>query len=223
MSDKKKKEKKPESRDKKFVKAIALAVILAAVSGVGVFFAINVNKETVYCFNNSYKAGDMLTKDMLTPIQVDKTIIVNGQKSNINSKFITDDNVNDILASGDKLRVDVGAGLFLTENTLVTQGGNAIENTMSSTALAITVKVDSTTGVTDDLRVGSRIDVICRLNGKTSVLEQIKVLSIDKPKGTINKVTLECSLEQAKVLAQANDEGYIHFALVGSGYQVEEQ
>lgn len=216
--------KQKESRDKKIVKAMVISAILAALVGVGVFFAIKVNKETVYCFNGDYSAGTQVKSDMLTPVEVDKTIVVGGQKSSINSKFVTDDNIQEILKSADKLRVDVGNGAFLTESALVVKGGNEIENTLTSNYIAVTVDVDNVTGVTNDLKAGSYVNVYLRVAGKSNVLQNVRILSVNKDKNkTLKSATLECDYAQSEVITQAQEEGSIQFGLLNSGYQEVKQ
>ena len=86
-----------QKRDKKIVKAIIISAILAILAGVGVFFAIRSNKDTVYAFKGQYSAGTTVTSEMLVPVEVDKTIVVGGQKSKLSSKFITKTNIEEIL------------------------------------------------------------------------------------------------------------------------------
>lgn len=224
MKKKEKIESPEKSRDKKIVRAIIISAILAAAVGVGVFFSIKVNKATVYSFKGDYTAGTAVKQEMLVPVEVDKTIVVNGQKSDINSKFITESQLQEVLASADKLRMDVGAGAFLTENALVEKGGNEIENALTSNYIAVTVEVDSVTGVTNDLRAGSYANVYLRVAGKSNTLQNIKILSVNKDKNkAIQSATLECDYAQAEVIAQAQAEGSIQLGLVGSAYQQVEQ
>lgn len=223
MSKKEKKEKvqsTTKQKDKKYARLLVLAVILAIGAGVGVFFSIRSQKATIYEFNGQYAAGTQVTANMLTPVEVDKTIVIGGEKSSVNSRFVTAGEIDEVLNSADKLRMDVGKGAFLTESTLVEKGGNQIENILTSTGVAVTVDVDSETGVTDDLRAGSFVNVYMRVAGKLNVIEGLKVISVqtDKNKG-ITSATLECDFEQSKVIAQAADEGSIRFGLTASGYQ----
>lgn len=212
-------ENKEKTRDKKLLRAIIVSVILAAGLGVGIFFALNSQTATYYEFNKDYPAGTAITAEMLTEVQVDKRIVIGGQKSNLNSRYVTDTEIREVLESGDKLRQDVGQGFPLTESVLVERGGNQIEQSMTQSAIAVTVNVDNVTGVTNDLRAGSFVNVFMRVAGKSNVLQRMKVLSVNnnKNKGLIS-ATLECNYEQAKILTQAADEGYIQFGLLGSAY-----
>ena len=215
--------KKEKTRDKKILRAIIVSVILAIGLGAGVFFALNSQTAKYYEFNNNYSAGTPVTANMLTEVQVDKRIVIGGQKSSLNSRYITETEIQEVLEKGDKLRQDVGQGFPLTESVLVERGGNQIEQAMTQNAIAVTVNVDNVTGVTDDLRAGSFVNVFMRVAGKSDVLQRMKVLSVNTNKNkNLVSATLECNYEQAKVLTQAADEGYIQFGLLGSAYTEQE-
>lgn len=214
------KQDKQKTRDKKLMRAIIVSIILAAGLGVGIFFALNSQTATYYEFNNTYTAGTQVKSEMLTPVQVDKRIVIGGQKSKLNSRYITESEIGEILKSGDALRQDVGAGFPLTESVLVTRGGNQIEQSMTQNSIAVTVNVDNVTGVTNDLRANSKVNVFMRVAGKSNVLQNMRVLSVNSNKNNgLISATLECNYEQAKLITQAADEGYIQFGLLGSTYQ----
>ena len=102
-------------------------------------------------------------------------------------------------------------------------GGNAIEMSMKSSAIAVTVNVDNISGVTDELGAESRVNVYVsyRASGTTLLLENMRVLEVYKNNdGSLNSATLEVNNDQALKLIEAQNNGSLHLGLVnGSGYQ----
>ncbi len=209
------------SKNKKIIVVLSISAILIVLLCFGIYKAIVSQKATIYVFNNTYKAGSTLTSSMLIPMQVDKNIVITGKSSDIGTQFITSKTFEDVIKSGDTLRVDVTANTFLTSTILTNQGGNEIENTMKSTAIAVTVDVDDVTGVTNELGVGSYVNISCIFGGSETIYESLRVLAATKDtSGNLISVTIECNYEQFQMITNASNGGYIHLGLINSnGYQ----
>ena len=210
-------------KNKVILIAIIAAIVFAAAGCFAVYQIMTPMRTTVYVFNAPYSAGTQVTADMLTPVQVDSTIVVAGRNTDISDRFVTGSNYQEMLQSGDSLRIDVNAGLPLMESMLSILGGNSIEMSMQSTAVAITVEVDSITGITNELSAGSRVNVYVTYNstGTSLLMEDMRVLSVQKTSdGEITGATIEVSEDEALQLVEANNRGSIHLGLVsdlGSG------
>ncbi len=203
---------------------LALAVVLSFLAGFGILTAINSQKTKIYVFNGSYVAGTQVNSNMFTPMEVDKNIVIEGKKGDISTAFVTSSQYTDIIKTGDSLRTNVTKGTFLTNALLTNKGGNEIENTMTSTAIAVTVKVDSITGVTNELNSGSYVNLTTIISGQAKTYEKMRILDTQKSTdGTITAVTLECDYDSQQEIERACSGGYIHLGLVNaSGYQIKE-
>lgn len=204
-------------KNKVIIISIVAAIVFAAAGCFAIYQIFTPMRTTVYVFNAPYSAGTQVTADMLTPVQVDSTIVVAGRNTDISDRFITGTEYQDMLQSGDSLRIDVNAGLPLMESMLSILGGNSIEMSMQSTAVAVTVAVDSITGITNELSAGSRVNVYVTYNnsGTSLLLEDMRVLSVQKnSSGEISGATIEVSEDEALQLVEANNRGSIQLGLV---------
>ena len=100
-------------------------------------------------------------------------------------------------------------------------GGNPIEMTMQSSAVAVTVEATPITGVTNDLEQGASVNVYVTYHtGKTSLLfEKMRVLAVHKQGtgGNLSGITLELTNDEAVQLINASGNGTLYFGLVNAG------
>lgn len=181
-------------------------------------------RDTIYVFNDSYSIGEQVTEDMLSPVQVDSTITVAGKKSGIETRFVTPAEYAAVLTSGDSLRMDVSEGMPLTTSMLSTTGGSTVEMNMQSDLIAVTVAVDPITGISNDLKEGSRVNVYASIDAETELLQQNKrVLEVFYEEGEITGVSIEENASESMELIYAATYGKIYLGLVdGTGYQAVE-
>ena len=146
-------------KNSKILMVLAIALVFTIAAGICAYQILSPQRTTIYVFNKNYKAGTTLTSDMFTPIQVDSKIVVAGAGAPISHRFITQAEFPTLLRANDSLKSDVGEGTPLVISLLSVTGGNAIEMSMQATAIAVTVDVNSTTGVTNDLAPGASVNV----------------------------------------------------------------
>jgi len=220
VNDKPKKIKKT-TRNKKILIVILAAIVCCALASWGVYQVLTPQRTTIYVFNDNYSAGTLVTENMLYPIEVDSRIITTNNRLSTGDYFVTSYNYRNVLSSAGVLRSDVYSGNALMTSMLTTTGGNSIEMTMKSNAVAVTVGVDYITGVTSELSAGSRVNVYASYNDSTTLLlENIRVLSVGRENGIISSVTLEVDIPQSLQLVHACTYGSVHLGLVdATGYQ----
>lgn len=210
-------------KNKQILIAIALAVVFALCAAYGVYRILEPQRTTIYVFNDDYTTGTQVTADMLTPVQADASVIVAGGTADASSQFITSAEYRDMLQSGNSLRIDVAKGMPLMTSMLSLIGGNRIEMTMQSTAIAVTVSVDGVTGITNDLGPGARVNIYVTYgaSGTTLLLENMRVLAVNKTTtNDIISATIEVDNSEAIKLIEAANRGTIYLGLVnGNGYQ----
>ena len=213
-------------KNKKIVLILVLAFVVAAAGAVALYFFLTPQKTTIYTFKENISAGTVITKDMLTPVQADSNIYMGGAKVNASEYYVTGENVDEILKSGDSLRADVVKGMPFTYSLLTSGGGSRIEMQMDTTKIAITVPVNNITGVTNELKTGSRVNVYASSGGNTDVItkmifQNMRVLATQYDKnGSLLSVTLECDTDQSMELVYYSTYASIYLGLVdGSSYQ----
>lgn len=213
-------------KNKKVMVTIIVAVVAIILATICIFTFLSPQRTTVYVFKDAYPAGTQIKADMFLPMQVDSQIVIAGAKGEMNKRFITSAEFEEVIKTGDSLKMDVGEGAPFMLSFLTTAGGNAIEIAMNPSAVAVTVDVDGVTGVTDDLMAESRVNVYVayRASGTSLLLENMRVLSVNKSEaGSLISATIETNNDQALKLIEAQKNGAIHLGLVnGSGYQYTE-
>lgn len=171
------------AKNKKIIMILLTALVIAVIGGIALYMYLVPQKTTVYVFNDNYQAGTALTEKMLTPVQADSKIVVAGKNSNTSSRFVTGADIKAVLNSGDSLRMDVAEGMPLTLSILSVTGGSSVEMNMDPAKIAVTVPVTSITGVTKDLKEGSRVNIYTTggdANGTTLLFQNMRVLSVEK-------------------------------------------
>lgn len=212
------------SKNKIITSLIAGALIFSMLAAFLIYRYMSPSRGTMYVFNDSYSAGTQLTSDMLTPVQVDSTIIVAGKKTDTSTQFVTSSEYQSLIKSGDSLRMDVSEGMPLTTSMLSVSGGSTVEMNMKSNAIAVTVEVNEYTGITNDLKEGSHVNIYANIDSKISLIQQNKrVLEVFKTDGEITGVSIEEDTDESMELIYAVTNGNIYLGLVDStGYQATE-
>lgn len=202
----------------------ACAVIFSILACYLIYQYMSPARSTVYVFNSAYSAGKQVTSDMLNPVQVDSTIVISGKTTNIGNQFVTPEQYASIIQSGDSLRMDVSEGMPLTTSMLSISGGSTVEMNMKSDAIAVTVPVDSFSGITNDLKAGAKVNVYSSTDSKTTLIQQNKrILEVFYDGSNISGVSIEQDIDESMELIYAATYGQIYLGLVdGTGYQSRE-
>ena len=212
------------SKNKIISSLIVGAVVFSVLAAFLIYRYMSPSRGTIYVFNDSYTAGEQLTSDMLIPVQVDASIVMAGKRSNVAATFVTPAEYQEVVKSGDSLRMDVSEGMPLTSSMLSISGGSTIEMNMKSDAVAVTIPVDEYTGITNDLKEGARVNVYASTNASVQLIQQNKrVLEVFKESGSITGVALEEDIQESMELIYATTNGSIYLGLVdATGYQSAE-
>lgn len=211
-------------KNKKIIAVILVAVLCCCIATYGLYQILTPQRTTIYTFNDNYSAGTLVTESMLTPIEIDQTLVVNSNRMSAGDYFVTSANYRSVLTSAGVLRNDVYSGNALMSSMLTTTGGNSIEMTMRQNAVAVTIGANYVNAVTSELSAGSRVNVYASYGDSTTlILESIRVLSVGREGSAINSVTLEVDISQSLQLIHAYTNGSIHLGLVdATGYQYSE-
>ena len=213
------------SKNKKIMIVLIVALLVAVTGGVALCMYLVPKKTTIYVFKQNVSAGTIVTSDMLMPIQADSDIYVAGAKTNASERYVTGKNVDTVLKAGDSLRMDVTEGMPLTLSLLTTTGGSTVEMAMNPEKVAVTIAVSDITGITSELKAGSKVNVyatgLFNEEYKTVlVFEGMRILAVNKNDRTLTSVTLETSTEESLKLIYYATSYSIYLGLIdSSGYE----
>ena len=215
-------------RNKKTIIILIVAICCSIIAGIGIYSYLLPQKTTIYVYKQDYEAGTLLTSEMLTSMQVDSQIIVNGASQATDSYYITSATINHVLKQGNTIKTNVSKGTSVIPQQLSVTGGNALEHAMKSDSIAVTVPVNATTGITNDLKAGSRVNVYTSqtsnngLPETTLLFQNMKVLAIYKTNdGVLTGVSLEVDQSESLKLIYATTYETVYLGLVNeNGYQV---
>lgn len=214
------------SKNKKIIFVVFMAMLVAVAGGVALYLYLVPKKTTIYVFRQNVSAGTIVTSDMLVAVQADSEIYVAGAKTDASERFVTGANIDAVLKSGDSLRMDVTEGMPLTLSLLTTSGGSTVEMAMNPEKIAVTIAVSDITGVTPELKPGSRVNVyatgLTDGNQMSTVLlfEGMRVLSVNKNERSLTSVTIETSTEESLKLIYYASSCSMYLGLIdSSGYE----
>lgn len=209
------------SKSKKIVIVVLLALVMCGIAAVGVYQVLSPQRANVYVFNDNYPAGTQISRNMLTTLNVDSSVIAANAKLSTGDYFVTDSNFNSVIQTAGVLRADVNRGTPLMTSMLTTTGGNRIEMTMKANAVAVSIGVNNVTGVTKDMRTGSRVNVYsCQAEKTELLLENVRILEVSSNGESISSVVLEVSVSESIRLVHAYNFGVVHLGIVDmKGYQ----
>jgi hypothetical protein len=191
------------TKSKKVFFLLVLALICAIISGVAIYSYCNASKGFVYVFNSDYKAGTKITSDMFKSIKVDNIIIDNGKKSSLDTYYITGDDFKKVVSSNEYLLNDVSTNQPLTFTDLAYTSGTSIERSLSGDNMAVTIPISGSAAVTDDLRVGSIVNIYSTSSSKTELLfENMKVIARNDG-DSLSSVTFETDFDDTLALINA--------------------
>lgn len=216
-------------KNKKILIVLSVALMLCVISSVGVYLLLSPHRATVFVFKDNCAAGTQITQEILTPVQVDATIVQAGKSASINEQYVTADEYAEVLKNAGTLRWDVTKGSTLTKSMLTTYSGSKVERLMKPSAIAITLSADYISAVTNELSSGARVNVYASYDadgGETKLLLQnIRVLTAPKSsEGLLVGVTLEVDHEQSLKLVHAITYAKVYLGLVDEmGYQYTEE
>ena len=212
--------KKNSTAKKRVFTAFIISLLLAVATIFVVYKYVTPERITIFVFKDNYKAGTQVTKDMLVPVQIDSNVLSNGLKVDANSIFVSNANIQTVLSQGDSLRSDVLKNAPLTPTMLTITGGSGIEINMKPNSVAVTIGVNSLSGVTNDLKIGSRVNVYSTTATQEEastnlILEAMKILEVQKNEnGYITGVTLEVSKDESIKLIHSLNYGSIYLGLI---------
>ncbi len=203
---------------------LVCAIACTILAGFMVWNYMTPSRSTIYVFNGDYASGTAVTADILTPIQMDSTVIANGASDSVENHMVTGSEYSEIIHAGEYLRMDVTEGMPLTSGMLSVQGGSTLEANMTSDSIAVSFSVDQFSGVTNELKTGSRVNIYSVINSEVRLIQQNKrILEVFENDGSIQGVSVEESVYESMELIYAIKCGSIYLGLVdASGYQSTE-
>lgn len=211
-------------KNKKILIVISVAILSAILACVLIISFLTPARTTVYLFKDSYDAGTKLTSNMLTPVQADSNIIVAGSSVSTGTHFVTRDNYVELVTEGDTLKYDVDKGDCLMSSMLSSKADNRIALNMDPTSVAITIPVNNTTGVANNIKAENHVNVYVTYNsgGTYLLLENVRILCVLGDDNGVTGYTLELNNQEAVRIIDAVNAGTVYCGLTNSeGYIYE--
>ena len=202
------------TKSRKILILLVLAFISAIVSGYLIYTYCNSTKGFIYVYNDNYKAGTKIEKNMFSAMKVDDQIIKTGQKGSLDTYYITGEHFSKVCKGNEYLLDDVVKDQPLTFVDLALTSGTSIERSLSGNGMAVTIPISGTAAVTDDLRVGSVVNIYTSdASGTKLIFENMRIIARNDDK-TISKVTFETSPDDTLDLINAANNKRLYFSLV---------
>lgn len=198
-----------------------ITVLLIGATCYLIYRYLSPSRGAIYVFNDNYPAGTQVTKDILTAIRIDSTIIDGGRNGKIEDQFITPQQYEQYTTAGDTLRMDVAKGMPITPSMMSQIGGSMIEMNMQSESVAVTISVNNITGVTNELQPGTKVNIYSVMDdGVRLILQNMRILATYYSGESLSGVSIETQQSEAMKLIYAASYGSIYLGLIdGSGYQ----
>ena len=136
---------------------LLLAIVVSVLTGVGMYTYLSNQTVTVYLFAQDYEHGTPVSKDMFASygMQLD---LYNAMAGTGNA-YVTAEEIQQHIAEGDALLVDVAQYTPVTRNQFRANGGTAVETRLEDDMVAVELPVDKVSGLGGELRVGSHINI----------------------------------------------------------------
>ncbi len=216
-----------KAKNKKILLIILVALLSAAIACVALYLYLTPQKVTVYIFNSNYEAGTIVTNNMLAPVQIDANLVLQGNKQKVNNVLVTSKTKAQLIDNRrNTLRVDVTEGMPLTASLLTQNNSSPIGMALEDTdKIAVTINVDSVSGVTNTLKAGDRVNIYASGSGDYGYetrlcFQNMKLLYVNGSGNSITSATVEVTTEESVRLINISKSYSIHFALInGSNYQ----
>lgn len=208
-------------------------ILLAFITILGLLIAyfsysyLKTQKTEIFLFAQDYEAGTQITKNMLTTLTVDASMVDNVALSGFNASFVTPSDLKQVLEKGDTLVTDVYAGTpFMTTET-TTLGGSVVERRLQDYKTAITIPVTNISGVSPEISAGAKINIYTSYETDSYEIEEllfqnVKILDVqatgDKESGyVLSAITIQINPEDALRLLHAINYQKIDITLLKSG------
>ena len=216
-----------KAKNRKILLIVLVALLSAVIACVALYLYLTPQKVTVYIFNGNYEAGTVVTNSMLAPVQIDANLVLQGQKTKADQVLITAKTKAQYIDNKrNALRVDVTEGLPLTASVLTQNVSSPIGMALEDTdKIAVTVNVNSVSGVTNSLKAGDRVNIYASGTGENGyetklVFQNMRLLYVNGSGNSITSATVEVTTEESVKLINVSKSYSLHFALInGSNYQ----
>lgn len=207
-----------------------LLILIVVFGGVIAYFSysfLKSSKTEIYLFAQDYEAGTTITKEMLTTLTVDATLVDEVMTSSNEAKFVTTNDLSTVLQEGDTLVCDVYAGTpFMTTET-TTLGGSVVERRLQDYKTALTLPVNNISGVSPQITAGAKINIYSSYSTENYqvqelLLQNVKILDVqatgdDESGYELSAITIQVDPDQALRLLYAINFQKIDISLLKSG------
>lgn len=197
--------KKPLGKGAKIL--LVLAVVVAIITGYGVYQFLDQQNTTIYVYNAAYESGTPITGDMFSKSSYPVSLYNLALSTGVG--YATADQISAHISSGDCLLVDVAQYSPCMSNQFVASGGTSLENRLDENMVSVELSVEDILGLGGQLRIGSRINLISGYSVDTTkctelIFQNLLIVDIKKDQsGVVQSVFVEVSPEESLQLIHA--------------------
>lgn len=140
---------------------LCLIIMIAAVTGFGLYSYLNTMRIPVYLFDGTYEKETHI-KD-INFLRVEMDIDTYNAITNSGAKYASAEDIAYFKSKDDVLVMDVVSHTPFTTNQAVTAGGTPLESRLGDNMVSVELPVETVPGLLDGVRVGSRINLLSSL------------------------------------------------------------
>lgn len=186
---------------------LALAVVVALITGYGVYQFLEQQNTSIYVYNDSYEAGTPVTSAMFSKASYPLNLYNLALGTGVG--YATADQIGNHISAGDCLLVDVAQYSPCMSNQFVASGGTSLENRLDENMVSVELSIEDISGLGGEIRVGSRINILTgysidNVKYTELIFQNLLVIDMKKdPSGAVQSVFVEVSPEESLQLIHA--------------------
>ena len=188
---------------------LLLMIVIGVAFGTGLYMYLQTQRSTIYLFKDNYKAGTLLSGEMLGAQEIDTETyyaMLNGGLA----MYVTKEELTQAISNREHLATDVVKGLPVTTNVLVTSGGSGVESRLSENKVAVEVPAAKVSGLSgNEVGVGSRVNIstyysVDEVSENDLIFQDLLVLdTITDEEGNVSAIFVECEPKDSVMLQYA--------------------
>lgn len=139
---------------------LLLMVIIGVMVGFGLYTYLEQQRTVIYVFSGDYPAGTPVSGTSYTTLEIDTAAY--GAMTGTGTSYCTAEELRTLSSAGDRLAVDVVAGLPATTNLfMMTGGGTGVESKLKDGKAACEILASRVYGLTgSEVRPDSRVNIV---------------------------------------------------------------
>jgi len=189
---------------------LLLALVLSCLVGWGLYTFLHKQRSTIYLYAQDYPMGTKIENNMFLSTEIETALYTAAAQQGV--YYATAEDINGFISRGDVLLADVLSFTAVTNNQVSASGGNAVENRLAKDMVAVALLPEKVKGLPDDLRIGSRVNVISgyqidNVRETDLIFQNLLVVDVKKDEGG-NLLSVYVEVDPADAVKLAHSEEF---------------